>query len=85
MVMDEYEQAGFTPGRVNLGLNAPPAGLCAFCRKTLSGEQSVGLTHQGEPGVWCLDCAISDRVGLEGAARLSVSVDLLRRLRDGAL
>ena len=85
MVMDKYEEAGFTPSRVNLGLNAPPAGLCAFCRKTLSGEQSVGLTPQGEPGVWCLDCVISDRVGLEGAARLSVSVDLLRRLRDGAL
>ena len=68
-----------------LDRSAPPAGRCAFCRKTISGEQSVGLTHQGEPGVWCLDCAISDSVGLEDTARLSVSVDLLRRLRDGAL
>ena len=83
--MDKYEPAGFTLGQVELGRSAPPAGLCAFCRKTLSGEQSVGLTHQGEPGVWCLDCAISDRVGLEDAARVNVSVDLLRRLRDGAL
>ena len=83
--MNKYGGDGFTPGRVNLGLNAPPAGRCAFCRKTLSGEQSVGLTHQGKPGVWCLDCAISDSVGLEDVARLSVSVDLLRRLRDGAL
>ena len=67
------------------GERGPPAGLCAFCGKTISGEQSVDLNHQGELTVWCLDCAISHSVGLEGAARLSVSVDLLRRLRDGAL
>ena len=85
MVMDKFGRDGITPSRVNLGLNAPPAGRCAFCRKTISGEQSVARFHEGQLRVWCLGCAISDRVGLEDAARLSVSVDLLRRLRDGAL
>ena len=80
MVMDKYEEAGFTPGR-----SAPPAGLCDFCRKTISAEQSVARFHEGQLRVWCLDCAISDSVGLEDAARVNVSVDLLRRLRDGAL
>ena len=85
MVMDKYEPAGFTLGQVELGRSAPPAGLCAFCRKTLSAEQSVARFHEGQLRIWCLDCAISDSVDLEDAARVSVSVDLIRRLRDGAL
>ena len=55
---------------------------CDTCQKVLSIAQAVVMVVGGVTYVMCLDCALSQ---LEGNDSVSVSVDLLRRLRDGIL
>ena len=53
---------------------------CDTCHKVMSIAQAVVMVVGGVTYVMCLDCALSQ---LEDS--VSVSVDLLRRLRDGIL
>ena len=55
---------------------------CDTCRKTLSTVQAVVSLVAGVTYVLCLDCTVSQ---LTDDDSVSVSVDLLRRLRDGIL
>ena len=55
---------------------------CDTCRKMLSMAQAVVALVAGVTYVLCLDCAVSQ---LTDDDSVSVSVDLLRRLRDGIL
>ena len=55
---------------------------CDTCHKPLSVAQAVVMVVAGVTYVLCLDCALYQ---LEDDDRVSVSVDLLRRLRDGVV
>ena len=55
---------------------------CDTCGKVMSVAQAVVMVVGGVTYVVCLDCALSQ---LEDDDTVSVSVDLLRRLRDGIL
>ena len=55
---------------------------CNTCHKALAISQAVVMVVAGVNYVLCLDCALSQ---LEDDDSVSVSVDLLRRLRDGIL
>ena len=55
---------------------------CDTCGKVMSVAQAVVMVVAGVTYVMCLDCALSQ---LEDDDSVSVSVDLLRRLRDGTL
>ena len=55
---------------------------CDTCHKTLSIAQAVVMVIAGVTYVLCLDCTLSQ---LEDDDSVSVSVDLLRRLRDGVV
>ena len=55
---------------------------CETCGKVMSVAQAVVMVVGGVTYVVCLDCALSQ---LEDDDTVSVSVDLLRRLRDGIL
>ena len=55
---------------------------CDTCGKVMSVTQAVVMVVAGVTYVMCLDCALSQ---LEDDDSVSVSVDLLRRLRDGTL
>ena len=55
---------------------------CDTCGKVMSVAQAVAMVVGGVTYVVCLDCALSQ---LEDDDTVSVSVDLLRRLRDGIL
>ena len=55
---------------------------CDTCRKGLSITQAVVLVVAGVTYVLCLDCTLSQ---LADDDSVSVSVDLLRRMRDGVL
>ena len=55
---------------------------CDTCGKVMSINQAVVMVVAGVNYVLCLDCALSQ---LEDDDSVSVSVNLLRRLRDGAL
>ena len=55
---------------------------CDTCHKTLSITQAVVMVVGGVTYVLCLDCTLSQ---LEDDDSVSVSVDLIRRLRDGIL
>ena len=55
---------------------------CDTCGKVMSVAQAVVMVVGGVTYVMCLDCALSQ---LEDDDSVSVSVDLLRRLRDGIL
>ena len=55
---------------------------CDTCHKPLSVAQAVVMVVAGVTYVLCLDCGLSQ---LEDDDSVSVSVDLLRRMRDGIL
>ena len=55
---------------------------CDDCLKTLSREQAVVMRVAGVTYIQCLDCILSH---LEDEDRVEVSVDLLRRLKNGIL
>ena len=55
---------------------------CDTCGKVMSVAHAVIMVVGGVTYVVCLDCALSQ---LEDDDTVSVSVDLLRRLRDGIL
>ena len=55
---------------------------CDTCHKVMSIAQAVVMVVAGVTYGLCLDCALSQ---LEDDDSVSVSVDLLRRLRDGTL
>ena len=55
---------------------------CDTCGKVMSINQTVVMVVAGVNYVLCLDCALSQ---LEDDDSVSVSVNLLRRLRDGTL
>ena len=52
------------------------------CHKPQSVAQAVVMVAAGVTCVLCLDCALHQP---EDDGRVSASVDLLRRLRDGAV
>ena len=54
---------------------------CDTCHKVMSIAQAVVMVVAGVTYVLCLDCALSQ---LDDDS-VSVSVDLLRRLREGTL
>ena len=53
---------------------------CDTCGKVMAINRAVVMAVAGVTYVMCLDCALSQ---LEDDDSVSVSVDLLRRLRDG--
>ena len=55
---------------------------CDTCHKVMSISQAVVKAVAGVNYVLCLDCTLAQ---LEDDDSVSVSVDLLRRLRDGIL
>ena len=55
---------------------------CDTCRKSLSIPQAVVSVVAGATFVLCLECTLSQ---LADDDSVSVSVDLLRRMRDGVL
>ena len=57
---------------------------CNDCGKVLSQDQVVMSVMCGVIHGRCLDCTLGPENALE-SDRVSISVDLLRRLRDGVL
>ena len=56
---------------------------CCHCGSILSGEQAVRMVESHDhPCVLCLDCVLTD---CGDDDRADISVNLLRRLRDGVL
>ena len=55
---------------------------CDTCHKVMSIAQAVVMVVAGVTYGLCLDCALSQ---LEDDDSVSVSVGLLRRMRDGTL
>ena len=55
---------------------------CDTCNKVMSISHAVVFIVAGVTYVMCLDCTLSQ---LDDDDSVSVSVDLLRRLRDGIL
>ena len=55
---------------------------CDTCHKVMSIAQAVVMVVAGVTYVLCLDCALSQ---MEDDETVSVTVGLLRRLRDGIL
>ena len=55
---------------------------CDTCHKVMSIAQAVVMVVAGVTYVLCLDCPLAD---LDDDDSVSVSVNLLRRLRDGVL
>ena len=55
---------------------------CNTCHKAMTIAQAVVMVVADVTYVLCLDCALSQ---LEDDDRVSVSVDLLRRLRNGVV
>ena len=62
---------------------------CECCEKTMSVNQAVvaviqdPCTLERTAHVYCLDCTVSEGVGLDEDE--SVSVDLMKRLIDGVV
>ena len=56
--------------------------VCDTCHKPLSVAQAVVMVVAGVTYVLCLDCTLPL---LEDDDSVSVSMDLLRRLRDGVI
>ena len=55
---------------------------CDGCHKVMTISQAVVMVVSGVNYILCLDCTLSQ---LEDDDNVSVSVGLLRRLRDGIL
>ena len=55
---------------------------CDTCHQVRSIAQAVVMVVAGVTHVLCLDCTLSE---LEDDDSVSVSVDLLRRLRNGVI
>ena len=55
---------------------------CETCGKLMSMAQAVVALVAGATFIFCLDCAVSQ---LTDDDSVSISVDLLRRLKDGIL
>ena len=60
----------------------PARTSCDNCLKTLSKEQAVVMHVAGVTYIQCLDCILAH---LDEEDGVEVSVDLLRRLKDGVL
>ena len=64
---------------------------CEYCEKTMSVNQAVvtvipdPYTLESIAHVYFLHCTVSESVGLDDDERVSVSVDLLKRLIDGVV
>ena len=67
---------------------------CEYCQKTMSVNQAVvavipdpydPYTLESTAHVYCLQCTVSESVGLDDDESVSVSVDLLKRLIDGVV
>ena len=63
-------------------MTIPARTSCDYCLKTLSREQALAMRVAGVTYIQCLDCILAL---LEEEDRVEVSVDLLRRLKDGIL
>ena len=64
---------------------------CEYCEKTITVNQAV-VAVTPDPyaleiiaHVYCLQCTVSESVGLDDDESVSVSVDLLKRLIDGVV
>ena len=64
---------------------------CEYCEKTMSVNQAVvavipnPYTLESIAHVYFLHCTVSESVGLDDDERVSVSVDLLKRIIDGVV
>ena len=67
---------------------------CEYCEKTMSVNQAVvavvavipnPYTLESTAHVYCLQCTVSESVGLDDDESVSVSVELLKRLIDGVV
>ena len=63
-------------------MTTPTRPECDTCHKVMTIAQAVAMVVVGVTSVMCLDCTLSQ---MEDDESVSVSVDLLRRMRDGIL
>ena len=63
-------------------MTTPTRPECDTCHKVMTIAQAVAMVVVGVTSVMCLDCTLSQ---MEDDDSVSVSVDLLRRMRDGIL